>query len=36
MTKDGSELSVVNVADLDVVKSIRVGRLPWGVVGSPK
>lgn len=35
MTKDGSELSVVDVADLDVVKSIQVGRLPWGVVGSP-
>jgi len=27
---------VIDVAGLDVVKSIQVGRLPWGVVVSPK
>jgi YVTN family beta-propeller protein len=29
-------VSVIDVASLDVVKSIPVGRLPWGVVVAPK
>jgi len=36
MTKDGSELSLVDVADLDVVQSTQVGELPWRVVRLPK
>jgi YVTN family beta-propeller protein len=31
-----NDISVIDVATLDVVKSIPVGRLPWGVVVSPK
>ena len=31
-----NDISVIDVASLDVVKSIQVGRLPWGVVVSPK
>ena len=31
-----NDISVIDVAGLDVVKSIQVGRLPWGVVVSPK
>jgi len=27
---------MIDVASLDVVKSIPVGRLPWGVTVSPK
>ena len=31
-----NDISVIDVASLDVVKSIPVGQLPWGVVVSPK
>jgi YVTN family beta-propeller protein len=31
-----NDISVIDVAALNVVKSIPVGRLPWGVVVSPK
>ena len=31
-----NDVSVIDVAGLDVVKSIPVGRLPWGVVVSPQ
>ena len=31
-----NDVSVVDAALLDAVKSTRVGRLPWGVVVSPK
>jgi YVTN family beta-propeller protein len=31
-----NDVSVIDVERLDVVKSIQVGRLPWGVVVSPK
>ena len=31
-----NDISVIDVAGLEVVKSIQVGRLPWGVVVSPK
>ena len=31
-----NDISVIDVAGLNVVKSIPVGRLPWGVVVSPK
>jgi YVTN family beta-propeller protein len=31
-----NDISVIDVAGSDVVKSIPVGRLPWGVVVSPK
>ena len=30
-----NDISVINVADLAVVRSIPVGRLPWGVVVGP-
>jgi YVTN family beta-propeller protein len=26
-----NDISVIDVADLKVIKSIQVGRLPWGV-----
>jgi YVTN family beta-propeller protein len=31
-----NDISVIDVGGLNVVKSIQVGRLPWGVVVSPK
>jgi YVTN family beta-propeller protein len=31
-----NNISVIDVADLDVIKSIQIGREPWGVVVSPK
>jgi len=31
-----NDVSVIDVAGLEVIKSIPVGRLPWGVVVSPK
>jgi YVTN family beta-propeller protein len=31
-----NDVSVIDVAGLVVVKSIPVGRLPWGVVVSPQ
>ena len=31
-----NDISVIDVAGLAVIKSIPVGRLPWGVVVSPK
>jgi YVTN family beta-propeller protein len=31
-----NDVSVIDVASLDVVKSIPVGRLPWGVVVGPQ
>ena len=31
-----NDVSVIDVAALKVVKSIPVGRLPWGVVVAPK
>jgi YVTN family beta-propeller protein len=30
-----NDVSVIDVADLTVTKSIPVGRYPWGVVVSP-
>jgi YVTN family beta-propeller protein len=31
-----NDISVIDVADLKVTKSIPVGRLPWGVVVAPQ
>jgi YVTN family beta-propeller protein len=31
-----NDISVIDVAALNVVKSIQVGRMPWGVVVAPK
>ena len=31
-----NDVSIIDVASLSVVKSIPVGRLPWGVIVAPK
>ena len=30
-----NDVSVINVADREVIKTIQVGRLPWGVTMAP-
>jgi len=31
-----NDVSVIDVAEREVTKSIQVGRLPWGVVAAPQ
>jgi YVTN family beta-propeller protein len=31
-----NDVSVIDVAEREVIKSVQVGRLPWGVVTEPQ